>query len=115
MFSSVIGLQYSYIGILRFCVIFCLFVFQFMFPVSLTSFFHESLLKIFSILASCPTLPQLSDGYKYGRSRTHGSSVQFRCAYGHKLIGSSRVVCNDGSWSHRMPKCLGKLCHIKQS
>ncbi|CAB3993731.1 Hypothetical predicted protein [Paramuricea clavata] len=63
-----------------------------------------------SCKASCPSLSQLFDGYKWGRSRTHGSSVQFRCYYGHKLVGSSRVVCNDGRWSDQMPKCLA-ICN----
>ncbi|CAB4020214.1 Hypothetical predicted protein, partial [Paramuricea clavata] len=67
-----------------------------------------------SCKVSCPSLSQLSDGYKWGRSRTHGSSVQFRCSHGHKLVGSSRVMCNDGRWSDQMPKCLA-ICNLIRS
>ncbi|CAB3988648.1 sushi, von Willebrand factor type A, EGF and pentraxin domain-containing 1-like [Paramuricea clavata] len=68
-----------------------------------------------SCKASCPSLTQLSDGYKSSRSRTHGSSVQFRCSYGNKLVGSARVVCNDGRWSNQMPKCLAMCNRIRST
>ena len=69
-----------------------------------------------SCKASCPLLPRLLDGssaYRNGRSRTHGTVVQFRCAYGHELVGSSSLTCNDGSWSNQMPRCLA-ICRTIQ-
>ncbi|CAB4000098.1 Hypothetical predicted protein [Paramuricea clavata] len=61
-------------------------------------------------LASCSSLPRPTNGYKWGRSRTHGSYVRYFCSSGHKLVGSTKVVCNDGRWSDKIPECLA-ICY----
>ena len=39
---------------------------------------------------------------------SHGGSVQFICKYGSfDLVGASRITCDEGEWSHRLPSCEG--------
>ena len=64
---------------------------------------------LFSFLAiTCrePDAPQY--GRRTGNVFTAGSSVSFSCDVGYKIVGTSRLVCqNNGQWDNRVPRCIG--------
>ncbi|CAB4027451.1 Hypothetical predicted protein, partial [Paramuricea clavata] len=56
---------------------------------------------------SCPPLSAIPNGnINGGKQRTHGSHAIFSCNAGYQQIGSSLALCNDGTWSEKLPKCL---------
>ncbi|XP_028415817.1 CUB and sushi domain-containing protein 3-like [Dendronephthya gigantea] len=61
-----------------------------------------------SCKASCPPLKRIpTNGYANNtESRSHGSSIQFGCNNGYKLIGPASINCYEGKWSNMPPKCL---------
>ncbi|KAJ7383511.1 CUB and sushi domain-containing protein 3 [Desmophyllum pertusum] len=53
---------------------------------------------------SDPGIP--SGGRRIGNNFRHGKKVRFRCHESLKIQGPRRMICYDGTWSDRIPKCL---------
>ena len=68
----------------------------------------ETLLLLFSSSENCndPGTPQ--NCQRNGSDFVHESKVTFTCQTDFKLVGSSSITCRDGTWSGRVPICMGK-------
>ncbi|XP_072114251.1 sushi, von Willebrand factor type A, EGF and pentraxin domain-containing protein 1 [Mobula birostris] len=63
------------------------------------------------LLAACPPLTGLPNGYITGSEFTFRKEVQFRCMDGYLLVGAPSLVCQgDGSWSDVVPQCTPVNC-----
>ena len=62
---------------------------------------------IFFLVALCPRLKNIPNGFSTIYSRRHGSKVLLFCQRGYKLIGNSELTCYNGTWSGPPPTCSG--------
>ncbi|XP_069779037.1 sushi, von Willebrand factor type A, EGF and pentraxin domain-containing protein 1 isoform X2 [Narcine bancroftii] len=63
------------------------------------------------ILAACPPLTTMLNGYITGSEFTFGKEIKFRCMDGYTLHGVSNIVCQgDGNWSGMPPECTPVNC-----
>ena len=53
---------------------------------------------------SNPGVP--AGGRRIGNNFRHAKQVSFQCQKSLKIQGPRRIICYDGSWSDRKPKCL---------
>ena len=66
-------------------------------------------LFLFCFTADCKDPGSPSNGARLGSNLNHGSQITFVCMEGFTLIGNSTTVCQEGNWSHALPKCKGNF------
>ena len=75
--------------------------------VNLTQYNNEIADWLSNISDFCanPGTPQ--NGRRLGSDFRHGMTVTFLCLHGFTPSGVSRITCNDGTWSNKIPVCTG--------
>ena len=81
-----------------------------------TYFLTYCIERSFSVLVkSCGNPGTIRRGFFIGSSFNVGDTVEYRCAHGFKILGSSISKCKPhGTWTAR-PKCVGELCLLNCS
>ena len=87
------------------------FVYFFISSLNLLVFFPAS-------LCSDPPLAITSGRREivHGNGTSHESIISFACDQNYQLIGSSRILCANGTWSFNVPSCqrMFKFIYAKQ-
>ena len=70
--------------------------------------------SIFSVSKGyCKDPGSLKNGSVLGDDYSSGSSVQFRCNVGYRLLGTQIIYCVNGTWNETIPECISKLLTVK--